>query len=174
MNSELSMFLMRPLSLELFDPDDRMLILACQMIMQMTQLEEDQRRERNRDRLLPTAAPRQPVCIICLDPVVPGFALVASVCGHYLCRTCSIRMDGVFCAFCRGPWEPAFLRNVHFRFNSRDSIICRACSTEFTENSEIWLLQCGDSFCRTCWDRLVNYCVCGQPKSGDLRILLNY
>lgn len=174
MDPELAMFLSHPLTLESFAAYDRMLILACQMTVQMLKLEQDLRSERERDLLLPAIAPRQPICMTCVEPIVPGFPLLASTCGHYLCRTCSIRMDGVFCAFCRGPWEPAFLRNINFRFNSRDSIICRACSIEFEENTEIRVLNCGDCFCRACSDRLVNYCVCGQPKIGDIRLLLNY
>lgn len=174
MDPELAIFLSRPLAMEFFTQDDQMVILACQMTIQMVRLEEEQRRLRAQDQLLPEIAPPQPICAVCLDSVVPGLAVQSSVCGHYLCRICSLRMDGVLCAFCRGPWEPAYLRDVNFRFNTRGSIICRACSTEFVEESEILLLQCGDCFCRTCCDRLSNYCICGHPKMGQIRLLLNY
>lgn len=109
------------------------------------------------------------ICPICYDVLSTSHIAVTSQCGHVYCSTCyssMLRQAGHACGFCRVILSTVPVR-LYIRFNFRSAAICRACGIEFTQDSNVGALRCGDVFCQNCLHAIRGPCLgCGSNYTG--------
>lgn len=95
-----------------------------------------------------------PLCCICLDRIIPGTSIVASVCGHIYCKYCyeqTLRFDREKrCGVCRVKMSIETSTRLYFRFNYESEPVCRRCPTVLGPDVNIEGLSCGDVYCSPC------------------------
>lgn len=106
-------------------------------------------------------------CTKCYKKIYPRTKLfIPDVCTHLICDDC------IHSEKCNHECLKVFNRNnarsVRLRYNVNRKAICRECCKEFTEESIMYLFECGDACCYDCYDCFGRkpFCLCGKSISS--------